>query len=515
MERDGHQQSLWQNTAHSTTPVATEIPNTPVDVVVVGGGITGLSTGLALRMAGATCVVAEARCIGFGTTGGTSAHINTVLELSYDRMIAKHGLEDAKLVARGAVDAWERIRTNAQQHARDCGWHERDAFVFAQDEDQADMLVKMVEGTLAVGLPAQFVDELPFPRPFKKVARFARQAQFHPTRYVQGLASAFQGAGGLLCENCRVLNVEDTDDFLEVTTERGTIRARHLVYATHIPPGVNLLHFRNAPYRSYVLAARLRKEAQLPDALVYDLEDPYHYYRMEEVDGERLLIAGGNDHKTGHEDDTRRCFQDLEEHVRALVPVDAITHAWSSQYFEPADGLPYIGRLPMADKRIYVATGFNGNGMTLGTLASIVLTDLITKGSSPYEKVFDPSRVSMVAGFANFVKEAADVVGHLAMAPFPAERLDELRDIGPGEGRVVSHDGRSLALYRDDGGRLHAVDPACSHIKCTVAWNAAERSWDCPCHGSRFSVDGDVLNAPSRKPLRPVTIPDDQDGKAS
>ncbi len=502
MQRDGYKKSLWQDTAPAEVSGGGTFPYDILDVVVVGGGITGLSTALALRNAGLTCMVAEAKNIGFGTTGGTSAHINTVLELSYDRMISKFGEERAKLVAAGAVEACERIRELAQLHAPGCNWSEQDAYLFAQDEKQAEELDSIVAGTQAVGLPVSFVDHVPFPRPFTKAARFGGQAQFHPTRYLHGLAAAYRAAGGVLVEDCRVLQVDPKDEALEVTTERGTVRARHLVYATHIPPGVNILHFRNAPYRSYVLSARIRLESELPAGLVYDMEDPYHYYRTEDVDGDRLLIAGGCDHKTGHEEDTEKKFRELEAHVRSLFSVEAVTHQWSSQYFEPADGLPYIGKLPMSDERIYVATGFNGNGMTLGTLASLVLTDLITKKGSRYEEVFDPARVSVVAGFMNFVKEAVDVVGHLVAAPFPAKGMPELDELKRGEGRVVQHDGRSMAVHRDEAGKLHALDPACSHIKCTVAWNGAERSWDCPCHGSRFSVDGEVLTAPSRKPLQ-------------
>jgi glycine/D-amino acid oxidase-like deaminating enzyme/nitrite reductase/ring-hydroxylating ferredoxin subunit len=506
MQRDGYQKSLWQDTAHSITQGTNDLPFDMLDVVVVGGGLTGLSTALALREAGLTCLVAEARNIGFGTTSGTSAHINTVLDLSYDRMIVKFGEEQAKLVAKGAQAAVDRIEQLSKLHAPNCNWMERDAYLFAKDEKQAEELERIVEGTKRVGLHADLVDHMPFPGPFMKAARFPGQAQFHPARYIHGLAAAFKAAGGVLMEECRVLEVEPKDEALEVVTERGTVRARHLVYATHIPPGVNILHFRNAPYRSYVLSARLRVEAELPAALVYDMEDPYHYYRTEDLDGDRVLIAGGCDHKTGHEVDTTKRFQELEAHVRGLFGVEAVTHQWSSQYFEPADGLPYIGKLPMADDRIFVATGFNGNGMTLGTLASIILADLIVAKSSPYEKVFDPARVSVVAGFANFVKEAVDVVGHLVAAPFPAKRMAELEELTNGEGRVVQYDGRSIAVHRDEDGQLHAVDPACSHIKCTVAWNGAERSWDCPCHGSRFSVDGSVLTAPSRKPLQRLDL---------
>ncbi len=509
LERDGHQRSLWQDTAQNDILMSHVLPATSVDVVVVGAGITGVSTALALQEAGQRCILVEARNIGFGTTGGTSAHVNTLLELSYDRMIEKFGAEEAGMVAQAAQQAVDRIRHYATLYAPDCNWEERDAFMIALDQDQAKTLEKVVEGTRRMGFVTRYVDDAPYPGSYKMAARFEGQAQFHPTRYVHGLATAFTLAGGLLRDECAVHNVQEKDDGLEVQTDAGTIRSKRLVYATHVPPGVNILHFRNAPYRSYVLAARLKYDAQLPDALVYDMVDPYHYYRTEEVDGQRLLIAGGCDHKTGHEQDTAACFDQLEAHVRALYTLEEITHRWSSQYFEPTDGLPYIGKLPMSHDRVYVATGYGGNGMTYGTLAAIMITDMITTGGSAYEKVFDPSRVSLVAGFSNFVKEAADVVGHLAAAPFPARKLADLGELGHGEGRVVQHDGRSIAIHRDDAGTLHAVDPACSHIKCTVAWNGAERSWDCPCHGSRFAPDGSVLTAPARKPLQRVDLKND------
>lgn len=515
MQRDGYRKSLWQITANEQTSANGPVPDAIQDVVVIGGGITGLSTALALQLEGLTCTVVEARNIGFGTTGGTSAHLNTMLDLSYDRMISKFGEEEASLVARGSVAACGRIRDWAAQYAPTCNWQARAAYMYAEDEKQAKELEQIVEGTKKVGLPVDLVDRIPIHASFIKAARFDDQAQFHPTRYIAGLASAFVAQGGRLLEQCRAMDIEPEEEALSIQTSRGIIRARHAVYATHIPPGVNILHFRNAPYRSYVLAATLQKGADELQAMVYDMRDPYYYYRTEVVDGTSYLIAGGCDHKTGHQEDTTEPFAELEAHVRTIYPVDSVSERWSSQYYEPTDGLPYIGHLPQADERIFVATGFNGNGMTLGTLASMVLTDLIVRKESPYGEVFDPSRVSMVAGFSNFVKEAADVVGHLVAAPFPAEKLQDLGELAKGDGQVIRMDGRSIALHRDEQGHLHAVDPACSHIKCTVAWNGAERSWDCPCHGSRFSPDGDVLTAPSRKPLQRVELPRQEESGSS
>ncbi|MGV9010957.1 MAG: FAD-dependent oxidoreductase [Flavobacteriales bacterium] len=506
MQRDGYSKSLWQTTTGPIPTTSGPLTQDIVDVVIVGAGITGLSTGLALQQAGMKCLILEAHTIGFGTTGGTSAHINTFVDLSYDRMITKHGKENALLVSGAALEAAGRIRQWAKEYAPDCNWQPQDAYMYATTDKQVDELESIVEGSRSVGMDASMVEKMPPYFPFLKAARFGGQASFHPTRYLMGIAGAFRKAGGSLHEHCTVLEVDTADsDALTVHTSNGAVRAKHLIYATHIPPGVNILHFRAAPYRSYVLAATLKKGAEPLGALVYDMEDPYYYYRMEEVDGVNLLVAGGCDHKTA-EGDERGHARTLEAHVRSLFPVEEITHQWSSQYFEPTDGLPYIGKLPMSDDRIMVATGYSGNGITHGTVASILLTDLLVKGESPYQKVFNPARVSPVAGFANFVKEAVDVVGHLVAAPFPEEKLGSLGDIARGEGKVVQHDGHAVGLFRDEEGQLHGVSPACSHIKCTVAWNATERSWDCPCHGSRFGSDGVVLTAPARKPLQRVSI---------
>ncbi len=505
MERDGYTTSLWQTTTSEEAPGPAALPVHTLDAVVVGAGITGMSTGMALALAGKSCLVLEAHTAGFGTTGGTTAHINTFFDLSYDRMISKFGKADAMLVAQAGSEAAERIRRWSARYAPQANWQSRTAYLLAKDQKQADQLESMVHGAQEVGLDADLTSGVPPYFDPVKAARIGGQASFHPGRYLMGLVAAFRAAGGLLVEGCRMMGVEAKEELLEVRTDRGTVRARNLVYATHVPPGVNVLHFRNAPYRSYALAAKLRPGTPPLGALVYDLDDPYHYYREEEVDGQRFLIAGGEDHKTAEGNEPAH-MRALEAHVRGLFPVQEVSHQWSSQWFEATDGLPYIGHLPMADKRIWVATGYGGNGMTFGTLASIVLTDLIVKGSSPYGEVLRPGRVSVVAGFANFVKEAADVVRQLVSAPFPKEKLHELADLANGEGRVVQFDGRQVGLYRDGQGRLHGVSPACSHIKCSLAWNGAERSWDCPCHGSRFGVDGNVLTAPARKPLQQVEL---------
>jgi len=284
-----------------------------------------------------------------------------------------------------------------------------------------------------------------------------------------------------------------------LNTSRGVIKAKSVVYATHIPPGISRLHFTNSPYRSYAMAFTLRN-GNYPEELGYDLMDPYHYYRVHEINGEKLLIAGGEDHKTGHADDTGKCFSMLENYVRQYFDVDLVKYSWSSQYYEPVDGLPYIGKLP-STKNIFTATGFRGNGMMLGTLSSKVISDLILTGSSEYERLFDPSRVNPIAGITEFVKENISVMGDFIKDKLFMEKITSLSEVNDGEGKVVKYEGESYALYKESKGKVHLLKSTCPHAKCEVRWNGAELSWDCPCHGSRFGIDGKVLTAPSLKDL--------------
>ncbi|MEO6404529.1 MAG: FAD-dependent oxidoreductase, partial [Ferruginibacter sp.] len=222
--------------------------------------------------------------------------------------------------------------------------------------------------------------------------------------------------------------------------------------------------------------------------------------------GQTYLIAGGEDHKTGHEENALQCFRRLEAHVRTYFDVDEIAYQWSSQYYVPVDGLPYIGHLPGNAKNIYTATGFSGNGMIFGSLSAMILCDHILGTENKYAALFSPSRVKPVAGFSQFVKEAADVVGHLVGDKFAATKIEEFAELAAGEAKLVKLSGHSLALYKDEDNNLHAVNAACTHIKCTVCWNNAEKSWDCPCHGSRFSYDGEMLTAPARRDLKKISL---------
>lgn len=505
MKRDGATISLWQDTVQDKSFATNNTDDKIYDVLIVGGGITGVTTALLLQKAGKQCVVAEAQNLCFGTTGGTTAHINTFLDTSYDIIENDFGKEAAALVAKATTSARDLFRQNVEAYKIDCGFEEKDAYLYAMDEQQAKELDALYTASKEAGVDIDYVQEIPIPVPFVKAAVYHRQAQIHPTRYVQALAAAFENLGGIIQESCQVESVEKEDEFLQVKTSQGTIRAKALVYATHIPPGINVLHFRTAPYRSYAIAVTLNNNSY-PDALAYDMYDPYHYYRTQNIDGTNYLIVGGEDHKTAHEENTEACFNRLIAHAQKLFDVAAVTHRWSSQYFEPADGLAYIGHLPGNPDNVYVATGYGGNGITYSHIAATLLTDLIVKGESEYAALFNPLRIKPVAGFESFVKENADVLAQFIGKRIGIEKISGLSELAPGEGRLVKYEGEKLAVYKDESGKVYALNPVCTHAKCVVGWNSAEKSWDCPCHGARYDLNGQVLTGPARKGLEKIEL---------
>lgn len=499
--RDGANTSLWQTVTGNQPPDAGGT-NTMYDCLVVGAGITGLSTALLLQQSGKKTIIAEAHSVGFGTTGGTSAHINTFADTTFKEAESAFSEEGAKLFAAAIADGFGLISKHVEAYRIDCDYAYKTGYLYAENKDEVKQLADIYKGALKVGVKVQYVNEVPTPVPFRQALAFEEQAQFHPLKYLQGLERAYLNAGGTILENTRVEKIDSKDGMHTATAADRDIRAKAVIYATHMPPNLNVFNFECAPYRSYVMAVKL-KSGQYPDALIYDSQEPYHYVRSHTIDGQELLLAGGLDHKTGH-DDPEKAFDELEKYIRKYYNVSSVKYKWSSQYYIPVDGLPYIGQLPLAAKGIYCATGYNGNGMMLGSAAAILLSDLVSGKESKYQKLFDPGRIKPVDSFSEFVKENTDVAYHMIADRFGIHETDSLKRLEKGQGKLVEVNGTKIAAYRDDSGNIHALSPVCTHAGCIVNWNPAEKSWDCPCHGARYAIDGQVLTGPATRPLAEI-----------
>ena len=504
IQRDGTLTSLWQNGMPVYKPVNDPDTEIVYDVIVVGGGITGVSTALLLQNAGKKCLLIEANNLCFGTSGGTTAHLNTLLDTPYTTILKNFGKGDAQLVAHAVKEAISLIKANIRQYKIDCGFEDCCAYLFSNTHEQTEELNEIYDACREVDLDVSHNLTLPIKIEFEKTIEVRGQAKFHPVKYVYALANAYESAGGIILQHCRVDEIHDTDG-VTVETSDGNFRCNNLIYATHIPPGVNLIHLRCEAWRSYAMAFTV-KSGKYPKDLLYDMYDPYHYIRSQKIDKKEYMIVGGEDHKTGESENPAASFLRLESYIRKHFDVDELLFRWSSQYFESADGLPYIGHLPGHPGNIFVATGYGGNGMTYSSVAAQLLTKMIVKEDSPYIKLFDPNRIKPIAGFTTFLKHNVDVLKKFIDKWFDKERLDQLAAMAPGEGKVIKIDGEKVALFKDEHGDLHAINPVCTHMKCSVAWNNAEQTWDCPCHGSRFSIDGAMLTGPASHDLEKIEV---------
>ncbi|WP_293788329.1 FAD-dependent oxidoreductase [uncultured Pedobacter sp.] len=502
--RDGANASMWQ-AASVNNPTTNHTDQEEIyDTLIIGGGITGVTTAYLLQKQGKHCALVEAKNLGFGTTGGTTAHLNTFLDTTYPEIDSDFNEETSSLIAEGTKKIIEMINTNVQELKINADFEFKTAYLFSQDEKETKELQSILTSSQAAGVEVSEAKENDVPIPFEQALRFENQAQFHPLKYILGLAEEFERLGGKIIEQTFIHSTELREEIHYAKSDEFILKAKTIVYATHIPPGINILSLRNAPYRSYVLAVKLNN-GEYPDCLAYDMQEPYHYFRSHELDGQKYLIIGGADHKTGH-GDPLKAFEDLEDYARKYFDISEITYKWSSQYYVPVDGLPYVGQLPGGDKGIYVATGFSGNGMILGSLSAVLISDLILEKENPYEKLFSPSRLKPIAGFTEFVKENADVAYHFVADRFGTQIINSTHELARNDGKIVEFDGEKLALYKDDAGKVTALNPVCTHAGCIVNWNPTEKTWDCPCHGGRFSVNGHVLTGPPQKGLEPVPI---------
>ncbi len=488
-----HEGSIWRQTAE-TRRYERLSGDIEADVAIVGGGITGLTLAHELARAGKKAVVLEAETFGYGTTGHSSCHLTTQIGFSYESVEKKFDGTTAKIVADSRLRGIEYIEMKAKEGIA-CDFQRVPGYLYAEKAAKAKELEKEAEAAKAAGLDVNLVNSAPLPFARPKALRFENQAIFNSQSYLLGLARSLEGTSCVLYEKSRVVKVDD--DGKRVRTEFGSVKAEHTVMATHLPPFINLLQTLAAPYRSYVLGVTLRSDS-IPNALYWDNEDPYHYTRLYEKGGRKWLVVGGADHKTGHNPADPDPFAELENYVYARYPVASVDYKWSAQYYEPSDGLPYIGLSPF--ENVYVATGFSGDGLVYGTVAGLLLADLLQGRSNNWSDAYNARRITPRASGAHFVRENADVAKHLVWDRIRGTK--ELDQIEPGQGAVIALDGKRLAVSCGVEGDWAAVSPICPHMGCVLQWNGSETTWDCPCHGSRFRRTGELLEGPSEVSLK-------------
>jgi glycine/D-amino acid oxidase-like deaminating enzyme/nitrite reductase/ring-hydroxylating ferredoxin subunit len=487
----GKTDSLWLVTAPlSVPPPLTSDLRT--EVCVIGAGIAGMTTAYLLAQAGKQVVVLEDGAIGGGETGRTTAHLSNALDDRYRVLERLHSAEGARLAASSHTAAIDRIEEIVRGERIDCGFQRLDGYLFVPPGESPDILDAELEAARRAGVvgvervkraPLESFDTGP-------CLRFPRQGQFHPLSYLSGLHRALERAGGKVFGKTHVSGVDAGPPARIDTDAEHTVTADFVLCATNTPVIDWLaIHSKQAAYRTFAIGARIT--GRIAPALYWDTPDPYHYVRL----ANDVLIVGGEDHKTGQEDDGEDRLRRLEAWTRERFPVGPVEFQWSGQVMEPVDGLGYLGRDPGDKSHVFVATGDSGHGMTHGTIAGMLITDLILGRPNQWEQLYDPARKSM-RSVPEYVKENVNVARQYADHVTPGEVSSE-DEIRPGHGAIIRQGRTKLAVYRDENGTLHRRTAVCPHLGCIVHWNSLEQSWDCPCHGSRFGVDGHVMNGPA------------------
>ena len=516
----GNNPGVWEATfADRAQPFPEPNPlteNIETDVCVVGGGIAGMTTAYLLSLEGNSVVVLNDGPIGNGMSGRTTAHLSSALDDRYYNLERYHGRDGAHFAAESHSEAIDRIERIVSSEKIDCDFTRLDGFLFLPPGAPLVTLDREFEAAFRAGLRIERVARAPITGFHTgPCLRYPQQGQFHPLKYLNGLRDAILRMGGRIFTDTHVVRVQGGKAARVETREGLRIDAASVVVATNTPINDRYsIHTKQAPYTTYVIGLEVPPNTITP-ALFWDTAEvaglegnigpvPYHYVRLSKSENTpEVLIVGGEDHKTGQANDYAERFTRLERWARVrFAAAGKVVCQWSGQVMEPIDGLAYIGRNPADEPNVYIATGDSGHGMTHGTIAGMLITDLINRGESRWAKLYDPSR-KPVRAYAEYAKENLNVVAQFADYITPGD-YHSWEDMKPGEGGIVRHGLKKVAAYRDETGVLHEFSAICPHMKCIVKWNAPEKTWDCPCHGSRFDCLGHVLNGPAICDLAPV-----------
>ncbi|MBL8497709.1 FAD-dependent oxidoreductase [Nitrosomonas sp. JL21] len=499
---NGASTSIW----HATVSFPDFSPlqnNAQADVCVIGGGIAGLTAAYLLSKQQKKVILIDAFTLGAGETGRTTAHFFPPDEW-YAALEESFGTDHASLIANSYAAATDTVESIIGMEQIDCAFQRVDGYLYALSSSHYMDIDQEFDAARRVGVAVEKLEQIPgIPFVTGPCIRFPHQAQFDPLKYLKGLAEALVRNGGAIYGNTRALKIEDHDNYQTVCTQHGKIRAPAVVVATNTPFNDRVvLHTKQAAYRTYVIGVRVPLNA-LPPILMWDNGDPYYYVRLElrnpECDYDMLLV-GGRDHKVGQDPHPEHRYDEIEQWVRERFPMaQSVDYRWSGEIMEPADGAAFLGRNPLDNDNVYVISGDSGNGMTHCTLGGMIVTDLILGRKNPWTSLYDPGR-KITHGFFEFVAEQANTLSQYSDWVKGGE-VSSIREVPRQEGAIVQDGADKLAVYHDAEGKVHVLSAVCTHLGCIVHFNSAERSWDCPCHGSRFGIDGEVLHGPASAPL--------------
>ena len=466
-----------------------------VDVAIVGGGIVGVTAARLLKDRGQRVALVEARRVGRQVTGKSTAKMSSQHGILYQILVRKFGEDKARLYAEAQEAGIREIARLAAAHGIDADIEPMPAYVYTNDESHVEEIEKEVEVARRLGLPASLTRDTGLPFDVLQAMRWDNQAQFHPTKYVAGLAATIPGGGSHVFERSRVVDYEPT----RVATEAGTVRARHLLMATHLPLGQIGMYYALAyPMAEPVIAAPI---GRVPPGMYKNAEQPGHSIRTHKgPDGQVWGIVAGNHFKPGHVEDEQRSMADTERWLTEHFDAGPVRYRWVNEDYSAMDQAPFVGWSSSAGDAYLVATGFAAWGISNGTAAAMIIADLAMGKENAWTAMFDATRIKPVAGAGEFVKENAEVAAHL-VSGYLSRKPKSFDELAPGDAAILKIDGDNVAAFRDEQGQVHAVSAVCTHMGCLVGWNATDRTWDCPCHGSRFALDGEVIHGPATQPL--------------
>ena len=504
---EGRTVSVWEATEDLPQSYALG-QSTETDVCVIGGGISGLTTAYLLAKAGKRVVVIDDGAIGGGETSQTTAHLSNAIDDRIYRIEKWHGEEKAKLAVAAHGQAIGEIERISEVENIDCDFLRVDGYLIEAEDSQDDMGKELEAAHRAGFAEVEFVERAPI-RDFDsgECLKFPRQGQFHILKYLKGLAKAIEENGGELFSSTKAVEWTGGDAPAVKTSKGQTIKAQSVVLATNYP--IQSKMFAELPaYRTYVIGAKVSKDS-VEKCLIWDTADPYIYVRTQAENDYDVLIVGGEDHKTGQAEDFDARFGHLVQWTQKRFPqAQEILYKWSGQYLETHDGLAFLGRYSSSEPNVYLITGDSGMGMTHGTIGGMVVSDLILERANPYAEVFEPSRIatqSLTEAIPELLSSTAPYVDWITGGDVSS--VDEIKK---GDGAIISHGTTKIAAYRDEDGNLHQRSAVCTHLGCIVRFNSLEKSWDCPCHGSRFGVDGHVINTPAIEPLAAIEADSNQ-----